>query len=127
VRVCIDTNRYKDFCSGLAETVECLRRAEKIFVPFVVLAELRAGFACGTMSRENEAVLTRFLNADRVELIYPDESSTHHFARIYYQLRTAGTPIPTHDMWIAALVIQHDLVLHSRDAHFDQLPQLARE
>jgi predicted nucleic acid-binding protein len=29
-------------------------------------------------------------------------------------------------MWIAALVMQHDLLLYSRDRHFDQLPQLPR-
>jgi predicted nucleic acid-binding protein len=30
------------------------------------------------------------------------------------------------DMWIAALVLQHDLALHARDAHFDHLRQLRR-
>jgi predicted nucleic acid-binding protein len=36
------------------------------------------------------------------------------------------TPIPTNDMWVAALVLQHNLPLHARDTHFDQLPQLVR-
>ncbi len=30
------------------------------------------------------------------------------------------------DAWIAALVIQHDLALFAREAHFDHLPQLVR-
>jgi hypothetical protein len=29
-------------------------------------------------------------------------------------------------MWIAALVVQHSLVLFDRDAHFNALPQLNR-
>jgi predicted nucleic acid-binding protein len=29
-------------------------------------------------------------------------------------------------MWLAALVLQHNLALHSRDAHFEHLPQLVR-
>jgi predicted nucleic acid-binding protein len=29
-------------------------------------------------------------------------------------------------MWIAALVLEHNLVLHARDGHFDRLPQLPR-
>jgi predicted nucleic acid-binding protein len=29
-------------------------------------------------------------------------------------------------MWIAALVLEHILVLHARDEHFDRLPQLPR-
>lgn len=53
--------------------------------------------------------------------------TTHHYARLFRQLRTAGTPIPTNDIWIAALVIQHDIALYSRDAYFDVLPQLLRK
>jgi tRNA(fMet)-specific endonuclease VapC len=40
--------------------------------------------------------------------------------------RANSGPIPTNDLWIAALVIQRDLVLLTRDAHFKHLPQLAR-
>lgn len=46
-------------------------------------------------------------------------------AAVYRQLRAQGTPTPTNDMWIAALALQHRLVLLHRDRHFDHLPQLA--
>ena len=32
----------------------------------------------------------------------------------------------TNDLWIAALVLQHDFALYARDQHFDHLPQLVR-
>jgi predicted nucleic acid-binding protein len=70
--------------------------------------------------------LTRFLNSPRVRVLYTDEQTTHHYASLFRQLRDQGTPIPTNDLWIAALVIQHDLILCSRDRHFDALPQIAR-
>jgi predicted nucleic acid-binding protein len=35
-------------------------------------------------------------------------------------------PIPTDDLWIAALGVEHDILLFSRDANFDALPQLPR-
>jgi predicted nucleic acid-binding protein len=38
--------------------------------------------------------------------------------------RKQGTPIPTNDLWIAALTLQHDLLLFTRDTHFNHLPQL---
>jgi predicted nucleic acid-binding protein len=44
----------------LPEAVERLRRADEIFVPFVVLGELHAGFAGGARPGENEANLVRF-------------------------------------------------------------------
>lgn len=34
--------------------------------------------------------------------------------------------MPTNDMWLAALVLQHNLALHARDKHFDHLPQIVR-
>ena len=126
MRMAVDTNRYRDFCVGLPEAVERFRVAERIFLPFVTLAELRAGFLCGTRARQNESVLVRFLNRPRVAVLYPDEDTTRHYAQLFRQLRQQGTPIPTNDIWIAALVEQHSLLLYSRDSHFDHLPQLAR-
>lgn len=124
--IAMDTNRYRDFCEGKPGAVERFRAASRICVPFPVLAELRAGFECGTLAKQNEGALSRFLNVERVVCLYADEQTTFHYARIYRQLRTQGTPIPTNDMWIAALVQQHNLLLYSRDRHFDELPQLAR-
>ncbi|MBM3888928.1 MAG: type II toxin-antitoxin system VapC family toxin [Verrucomicrobia bacterium] len=126
MRLALDTNRYVDFCRGVPEAVQRVQEARAIFVPFVVLGELRAGFLCGNKSRENERVLTRFLNSPRVSVLYADEQTTHHYARLFRQLRDQGTPIPTNDLWTAALVVQHDLVLFARDQHFDVLPQLSR-
>ena len=95
-------------------------------MPFITLAELRAGFLCGARGRQNERTLVSFLNAPRVAVLYPDEQTTHHYAALFRQLRQQGTPIPTNDLWIAALVVQHDLLLYARDRHFDHLPQISR-
>jgi tRNA(fMet)-specific endonuclease VapC len=124
MKIAVDTNRYRDFCTGSAAAVEHFARADVIFLPFVTLAELRAGFRCGTVARKNESVLIRFLGRPRVRVLFPDEETTHHYARIFAQLREQGTPIPTSDIWIASLVMQHDLLLYSRDRHFDHLPQV---
>jgi len=126
MRVALDTNRYVALCKGVAETAELVATAEAVFLPFVVLAELRAGFALGRRGAENERVLRRFLLKPDVEVLYADEQTTHHYASLFRQLRRQGTPIPTSDIWVAALALQHGLALHDRDKHFDQLPQLVR-
>jgi predicted nucleic acid-binding protein len=90
------------------------------------VGELRAGFRVGTREADNERVLRRFLLKDGVEVLFADEGTSHHYAAVYAQLRRRGTPVPTNDMWIAALVLQHDLVLCTRDGHFDRLPQIPR-
>jgi tRNA(fMet)-specific endonuclease VapC len=124
MRILVDSNRYQDFCEGEPQAVHVIRRAAEIMIPFIVLGELRAGFACGTRSYKNEQTLTRFLNSPRVKQLFADEDTTHQYARLFKQLRKQGKPIPTNDLWIAALALQHDLLLFTRDNHFDHLPQL---
>lgn len=64
----LDTNRYRDFCEGDVAAVDRVQLAERVFLAFVTVAELRAGFAAGTWARQNEANLSRFLQAPRVEV-----------------------------------------------------------
>jgi tRNA(fMet)-specific endonuclease VapC len=126
MRVALDTNRYVDLCKGVDETVGLLEEADAVLLSFVVVGELRAGFSHGRRQAENERTLRRFLLKDGVHLLFADDQTTHHYASVFRQLRRQGTPIPTNDMWLAALVLQHNLVLHARDKHFDHLPQLVR-
>ena len=126
MRLALDTNRYVDLCKGVEETARLVSTAEAVFLPFVVVAELRAGFGLGKRAAENERVLRRFLLKDGVAVLYPDDQTSHQFAAAFRQLRQQGTPIPTNDLWIAALVLQHSLTLHARDRHFDHLSQLVR-
>lgn len=126
MKVALDTNRYVDLCRGVAETLALLEEAEEVVLPFVVIGELRAGFAHGRREAENERILRRFLLKDGVRVLFADDQTTHHYASVFRQLRKQGTPIPTNDMWLAALVLQHNLALHARDKHFDHLPQIVR-
>lgn len=126
MRIALDTNRYVDLARGVPEAVARVQAADRIFLPFVVLAELRAGFLGGSRREHNERLLVRFLSSPRADVLYPDDATTHHYARLFFQLRRQGTPIPTNDVWTAALVVQHNLHLFDRDRHFDALPQLAR-
>lgn len=126
MRVTLDTNRYTDLSRGDDFVVDLVAAADEVWLPFVVLGELRAGFAVGSQGARNEEILRRFLMKPGVGILYPGEQTTHHYANVYRQLRKQGTPIPTNDMWVAALALEHSLVLCARDAHFDALPQLTR-
>ena len=124
MRIALDTNRYVDLAAGSSEALHLLEHAEEIALPFVVIAELRAGFAIGAKGADNERVLQRFLRKPHVRVLYASDTTTRTYASLYRQLRQACTPIPTNDLWIASLVVEHGLVLYSRDAHFRKLPQL---
>ena len=124
MNVALDTNAYSDFMRGDAARVEIARAAGSISMPLIVLAELRAGFAAGHRESTNAANLQRFLSSPRVSVLAPDELTTHHYAQLHLQLRSKGATIPTNDLWIASLAVQHSLVLCTSDRHFRRLPQV---
>jgi tRNA(fMet)-specific endonuclease VapC len=49
-------------------------------------------------------------------------------ARVYgllkQRLREKGRPIPENDIWIAATAANHNLILVTRDQHFDEVDGL---
>lgn len=124
MRIALDTNRYTDFGRGDQEVTQILESAERIYLPLIVIAELRAGFAYGSRGRQNEEALQRFLLQPGVGILYPSDATTRFYAEIYRGLRERGALIPINDLWIAALVLEHDLVLCTRDKHFKSLPGL---
>ena len=124
MNIALDTNAYSDFMRGDGERVHIVRAARSVAMPIIVLGELRAGFAAGDRESANAANLQRFLASPRVSALLPDEQTTHHYAQLHLQLRNKGARIPTNDLWIAAMVVQHDLILCTSDRHFRQLPQV---
>lgn len=124
VRVALDTNRITDLFRGDVALAEQLSTAEEVWIPLIVLGEIKAGFQGGAQQRRNERLLTGLLAKPTVGVLLPSRETAEHYARIFVQLRRAGTPIPDNDLWIAALALEHDLVLITRDRHFARIPQL---
>lgn len=124
VRIAIDTNRLTDLFRGDAKLGEEIGACEQVWLPVIVLGEIRAGFLGGSHHGRNEGLLRQFLAKPTVGVLLPDRETADHYARLFVQLKRAGTPVPDNDLWIAALALQHDLVLITRDRHFEKIPQL---
>ncbi len=120
----IDTNRYTDLVQGDRDVALRFASASQLWVPVIVLAELLAGFAYGKNRRSNENKLRRFLNKPSTQLMFLDEQTADVYAEIIVALKQQGKLIPTNDIWIAALALQHDLTLDTRDQHFQHVPRL---
>ena len=123
-RVALDTNRATDLFRGDADLAAQLSVCDEVWLPLIVLGEMQAGFLGGERSSKNEALLRAFLSRPTVAVLLPDRETARHYAQILVQLKRLGQPIPTNDLWIAALVRQHDLVLITRDRHFGRISQL---
>ncbi len=126
VRVALDTNRLTDLFQGDMALADLLGTCEEVWVPLIVLGEMKAGFYGGSQQHRNEALLQAFLAKPTVGILFPGRETAESYARLFVQLKRAGTPIPDNDLWIAAQVLEHDLQLITRDPHFEHLPQLVR-
>lgn len=125
MKLLLDTNRLSDALAGKDEVLDVLEAAEAVHVPVIALAEMRAGFLAGRRAKDNETRLAWFLSQDGIVTMSVEAPVSHRYAEIHRALRARGTPIPTNDLWIAALAIEHGLVLYTRDRHFTTVPGLA--
>ena len=113
----LDTNALSAAADDDPVILTILARAEDMALPVVVLGEYRDGIALSRNRASYENWLAGLL--DDCMVLDINEPTTHHYADINLELRRMGKPIPTNDMWIAALCRQHSLPLLSRDHHFD--------
>ena len=125
MKLLLDTNRLSDALAEVDEVLDTLEQAETIYVPVIVLGEMRSGFNSGRRAAENETRLQWFLAQDGVVTPSIEPTVSHRYAAVHRALRARGKPIPTNDLWIAAIALEHGLVLYTRDAHFAQVPGLA--
>jgi|ERR1700723_1519483 predicted nucleic acid-binding protein len=120
----VDTNALSAAADGDSNVIAILSRAEQMVIPVIVLGEYRYGIAQSRNRASYESWLTGLLQ-DCVVLDIT-EPTTQHYAEIILELKRKGKPIPTNDLWIAALCRQHSLSLLSRDRHFDLVARTKR-
>lgn len=123
--ICLDTSAYSHFKRGDRSAVETVTRATAVLVPAIVLGELRVGFRLGTRTDENELELARFLARDAVTVIDIDDDVATIYADILVDLRRAGTPVPTNDIWIGAAAVRTGTSVVTYDGHFDRMRRVS--
>lgn len=123
-RLLLDTNGYSLAMRGDPQTVEILQRADHIGLSVISLGELLSGFALGGREPKNRAELEAFLDSPRVRLYAIDETTADFYAQVLGRLRKKARPIPTNDIWIAAVCFQHGLKLLTKDRHFEHVDGL---
>ena len=120
-KIMIDTNIYALFKRNDAFVLENLRRTEFIGISIVVLGELLCGFKGGNKEIKNREELEQFLDLPRVHIIQADEETAEFYAKIFWNLKKKGTPIPTNDIWVAASAMRHGIHLFTNDEHFKNI------
>ena len=122
--ILIDTNIYSEAMRGNQEVVAALRRVPHIGFSSISVGELLSGFKSGNREEKNRQELSVFLNSPRVTVYAVDENTAEHYSSVLCSLRKKGTPIPTNDIWIASVALQHGLPIYTMDKHFKQVEGL---
>lgn len=93
-----------------------------LLLPAPVLGELYYGAMNSARAAQNIPALEQFASTCKFGII--SASSCRFHGELRLALRRAGTPIPINDVWIAAICLDLDVPLLTRDAHFDHVPGL---
>lgn len=120
----LDTNALSAAAEREPAAMQAVAQAERVAVPVIVIGEYRMGIAQSRYRETYERWLREWIAA--VEVLEVDEETTVSYAAIGLELKRAGKPIPSNDLWVAALCRQHSLPLLSRDQHFDLVAGLQR-
>jgi tRNA(fMet)-specific endonuclease VapC len=118
----LDTNLVIALFANDSKAGELIATATGVFVPTIVFGELFFGARKSGRPDENIARIAEF--AVRTSVLSCDVQTAFTYGIIKDSLRRKGTPIPENDVWIAAVAIQRDLTLGTRDAHFSNVDQL---
>lgn len=125
-KVLIDTNIFSLAMKGDAAVIRVLRSVDLIGFSAISAGELYSGFKGGSHEDKNREELYMFLDSPRVVVHAIDMETAEFYSSILHNLRVAGTPVPTNDIWIAAVSFQHGYKLFTKDRHFDLIPGLVQ-
>jgi len=123
-RLLIDTNIYSYALKGEEGVVGVLREADEIGFSVISIGELLSGFKLGGKEQKNRKELEQFLDSPRVVVYSVNDGTAEFYAQILNNLRKIGKPVPTNDIWIAAVAFQNGLKFFTKDVHFQAIAGL---
>ena len=121
----LDTNIIIRLFTGDSAIQEKMLNGDNLFLPSPAIGELYYGAQKSGKVAENLHRTNTFV--ENHILLSCDLETAQWYGIIKNQLRRKGRPIPNNDIWIAAIAMQHDLILVTRDAHFDEVESLQTE
>lgn len=119
----LDTNAISAFVGGDADLLRVIETETDLSIPAIVFGEYLFGIQQSRFRAKYEQWLKA--NLPLFELLNVGAATARHYAGIRHELKTAGRPIPSNDIWIAALAREHRIRVLSRDRHFEAVSGLA--
>lgn len=120
--ILLDTSAVIAHLRGRIDVLALTQPAEPLFLPLVALGELYKGAERSARAAHNRKLVDDFLEI--AALLFPDQATARIYAKTAARLEMKGQVIPENDLWIAAVALECDLPLATRDAHFHRVEGL---
>ena len=118
----LDSNIVAAVLNAEPAALRCLKAAGRVGIPAIVVGEVYFGALNSRRRDENISRLDAFLQT--AEILSVGLETARTAARIRLALKLSGRPIPENDLWIAAVAVEQNLMLVTRDGHFGVVPDL---
>jgi tRNA(fMet)-specific endonuclease VapC len=116
VALILDTNALSAFADGDQKLLRAIDKETELALPAIVLGEYLYGIRQSRLRASYETWIRAHLSLfDLVPIV---RETAERYSEIRHELKAAGTPIPTNNLWIAALARHHRMRLVTRDGHF---------
>jgi predicted nucleic acid-binding protein len=112
----LDTNALSELAEGDLHLRKAIENEDDLALPAVVLGEFLYGIRQSRKRSQYESWLDVFRDRYPVLSIGPETAAA--YADIRAELRAAGRPMPSNDLWVAALGREHRFGIVTRDRHF---------
>ena len=120
--ILLDTSIVVAHLRGGINVMTLAAPQEPLFLPLVALGELYKGALTSTHPEPNRRLIDDFLLI--AALLHPDSATAESYAQVAVQLKRKGRPIPENDIWIAAVALECNMPLATRDEHFGEVEGL---
>lgn len=117
----LDTNAITAIFKKDADLLALITEFD-LYLPVIVVGELFYGALYSQNVEQNLESYTAFISQRQV--LSCDLETARQYGAISVQLRRKGRNIPQNDVWIAALALQYDLPVITRDKHFNEVDGL---
>ena len=121
----LDTNIVIGMLTGDMVIQKKMQDRNNLFLAAPVVGELHYGAQKSNQVIENLHRINTFV--EEHTFLPCDLETAQWYGIIKHQLQRKGRPIPNNDIWIAAIAMPHDLILVTRDTHFDEVESLQTE
>jgi len=117
-----DANVIIDVFRGKMSTIEKIKDINLVYIPAIVLGEL---YYDANKSNQTDKRKIEIEELEKnVTVLNVSQTTAHIYGEIKNILRGLGKPIPENDIWIAAIAKEYDLILITRDKHFNHIKSI---